>query len=417
MKNLCSKCGKPGEFKLRSRSRQCKKCERAYQQGYALRTRDKRLARRRSKREQARKDREKLQCSTVKTCSKCGEPGEFRVGSRQCLACRKTVWRVQNEKAKEYQKSYRKAKAPGLKEDRKLLRQARLAEKESKYEFFDSWSSDSAYALGLIFTDGCIQLNKGRGNSRFWYISIGLTDREVIEWLHFAWNSPRKIYEINKGPNTKLQYQTGVSSVHMGERLIQLGIIPKKSKIPCRLPEVPAEFRIPFIRGLIDGDGSIHLIKSRKSPGGVILRVSFVDAWNEVVQDLANILRDIGVTPRVTLKTATRVAVLRVQGEQAEKLCLLLYSDSSFCMLRKRAVWESYFRIRQKYGGLVKDHFKPKRIKPEYSWASELGTASDRDLAKKIGLSFSRIGQVRNSLGIAPYVPSPKNPPIALGIV
>lgn len=272
--------------------------------------------------------------------------------------------------------------------------------------FFDLWSDDSAYALGLIFTDGNIYKKVSR---RTWVIQFSVTDREVVEWLHAVWGSPCKIYKESNGVY-KSRYKTMVSSNYMGERLIELGVIPRKSKVPCCLPKVPVEFRVPFIRGLIDGDGSISLPKSKGSVGGVDLRVSFADAWTEVVQDLSSILTGIGVSSHTYEKgrfkgSNNSVATLVIVGEQAEKLCSILYSDSSFCMTRKRKVWEAYKKIREEMGGLIVEHRKQNR-----PWFNLLGTYSDSYLSRKFGLDKSKIGKIRRSKGI-PVCTKPKQTP------
>ena len=225
-----------------------------------------------------------------KLCSKCRKPGEFRKGYNQCKECTK---------------DYRAAIG-------KSVQLEKLAAEVSRYNLFDSWSDASAYALGLIFTDG----NIIRHSSKCIITRFSSTDKDVIEWLHINWRSSHGISKQSRG-NHKVIYTTGVNSTHMGERLIQLGVIPRKSRIPCRLPKVPTEFQIPFIRGLIDGDGCVYLAEDKGGVGGVRLLVSFTDAWEEVVQDLADILIGLELTPHVYKKDTSGAAHLRLNGKEA----------------------------------------------------------------------------------------------------
>jgi len=92
----------------------------------------------------------------MKTCTKC--IAEFDYGSRRdgrvnwCLSCSRGYDR--NRKNLTYVR-----KTEGTSQERSGVR----------HDFFDSWSDESAYALGLLFTDGCIQK---RGNS--WAVSFYL---------------------------------------------------------------------------------------------------------------------------------------------------------------------------------------------------------------------------------------------------
>jgi len=283
-------------------------------------------------------------------CSTCGKTGKFKDGRRQCLACYYRVRRIWNRNHKDKIRKWGTAR----------------------------WG-------------------------KYFCVSFVNTDKKLVEWLHTTWKTATRINESLRGSN-KTVYRTSVHSKHMCEKLIQLGIFPRKSKVPCRLPKVPTEFQVPFIRGLIDGDGSVNLTRN-KGVGGVVLRVSFVDAWNEVIQDLAEILRSRGINPLVYEKEriSHSVAQLLAQGKQAEKLCLLLYSDSSFCIDHKRKVWESYLGIRQEYGGLVMDHihYSQKKQRP---WLDSLGTCPDNEVARKFNLSYAWVAKVRRSLGIPAHI-------------
>jgi hypothetical protein len=137
----------------------------------------------------------------------------------------------------------------------------------------------------------------------------------------------------------------------MGDRLIELGVIPAKSKIPCHLPIVPKEFRVPFLRGLIDGDGSVSMHRNKGSIGGKSLGVSFVDVWDMVCLEYQELLKTVGVMSSL-YKSSRKIPEVVASGRQAEKLCSLIYSGHPRHP-RKFSVWSEYRAMRQDSGGLI----------------------------------------------------------------
>lgn len=266
------------------------------------------------------------------------------------------------------------------------------------HQVFDSWSQDMAYALGLMFTDGCVHEKLS---------SVDFTNTDKA--MHQYWKSNRSIFKRRRTNSetqtqSKLQYTTGVTSAHMVQRLIQLGVLPRKSKMECPLPKVPEDYLLSFVLGLLDGDGSIQLAKVRKCVGGVNLRVTFVTAWTEVAEEFSRLLGLLQIRARTTPRNgASGTAESRVTGREAEKLCALLYDNSSRGMLRKRRCWQRYFKLRHEYGGLILDAPIQKRRTVSYPWAGQLGNLPDTQLALEVGLSKSRIGQIRADLGISPF--------------
>lgn len=108
--------------------------------------------------------------------------------------------------------------------------------------FFDEWSSDMAYVLGFILTDGNVS-----GNT----LSIAQKEIEPL-------NAIAALLETDSKP-----YKSGnihVLSIYrksIVESLERLGISEKKS-LTVELPEVPDEYLAHFMRGVIDGDGWVH---------------------------------------------------------------------------------------------------------------------------------------------------------------
>lgn len=113
-------------------------------------------------------------------------------------------------------------------------------------DFFASWSTEMAYVLGFILTDGCVV-----GNS----FSIAQKDKAILERINDAMNSNYPIKGRKNG--SSYLYTLNVSRKKMVEDLSALGITEKKS-LTVDFPPVPTEYLPHFIRGVIDGDGWVQ---------------------------------------------------------------------------------------------------------------------------------------------------------------
>lgn len=119
-----------------------------------------------------------------------------------------------------------------------------------------SWTNHLAYAVGLITTDG----NLSKDNR---HISLTSTDLQLLNVFKSCLNKTNKITpnpagEISKKPGYRIQF----SDVTFYDFLIEIGIFPNKSLTlgPLRIPKI--YFR-DFLRGHLDGDGSIIYYKDR----------------------------------------------------------------------------------------------------------------------------------------------------------
>ena len=126
--------------------------------------------------------------------------------------------------------------------------------------YFDCIDSDEkAYIIGLLMTDGNIT-----GNN----ISISLqeSDKDVLDKINKLVGSDRPLHYIEMNDKNKKwenQYKLSITNKHMANRLKELGIIENKSltlNYPCWLP---GSLFPSFLRGVIDGDGTISKERCR----------------------------------------------------------------------------------------------------------------------------------------------------------
>jgi len=181
--------------------------------------------------------------------------------------------------------------------------------------FFNNWTPEMAYVLGVLATDGCVSRNR---------FSLTSTDLELVEKVRSLMVSDHPIGVVSpKGWARKVQYVLNVSSTKLAKRLTDLGIGPAKS-LTLRFPEMPQDCVRHFLRGCWDGDGSFYF-ESRTSMQGedkgsketiTTFRASLVSGSKRFAEGIIAKINDAGIRPRRALKpvvVGSRGGVRRVK--------------------------------------------------------------------------------------------------------
>ncbi|WP_426350099.1 hypothetical protein ACPWSR_02385 [Alloiococcus sp. CFN-8] len=118
-------------------------------------------------------------------------------------------------------------------------------------------TEEKAYFLGWLMADGNISIINNQYSIK---IHIALRDRELIDKFIEAIGSKNKT-KIKDG--THPSYYISLTSRHMCEALINLGVMPNKTgkeKFPIAIPD---NLKRHFIRGVFDGDGITNITRAR----------------------------------------------------------------------------------------------------------------------------------------------------------
>ena len=113
--------------------------------------------------------------------------------------------------------------------------------------FFRRWTSEMAYILGFILTDGNISRNS---------IAIAQKDADILEDIRDVMGATYPIKKRSNNGDSYL-YTLTINRKSMVEDLENLGISENKS-LTVEMPNVPEEYMPDFIRGVIDGDGWVQ---------------------------------------------------------------------------------------------------------------------------------------------------------------
>lgn len=132
------------------------------------------------------------------------------------------------------------------------------------------WTSNVAYALGLLATDGCLSSN-GR--------HIDLTSKDVEQLENF-----KKCFELSapisykkSGYTGKLTTRIQFSDVSLYRFLESVGFTPAKTKTMGTL-SVPDVYFFDFLRGHHDGDGCFYSYWDPRWKASFMFYLTFVSA-------------------------------------------------------------------------------------------------------------------------------------------
>lgn len=283
-------------------------------------------------------------------------PTTGRTECRRCLALRNHDYRQRKAAAEGRElrgPNRRIADSEPMSERTRYRRRAERGETQPVFRypwndrFFDQWSDPMAWVLGLIWSDG--YLNRSNG------VEVCSKDSVLIELIEGLIEQPGGMRPKNGGAHLRIFF----SSPHAATRLRSLGLTTSKSFTigwPVGLPE---EYEGAFVRGLIDGDGSV--LEQHARPGQQVtdLAVSFNSASPALVDSVLAWFRrhdlraGMGRNRSVFRLTITHQESLR-------RLHGLLYPDENACCLfRKRIPYDAWMETpRARPGRPSRDHHR-----------------------------------------------------------
>lgn len=112
------------------------------------------------------------------------------------------------------------------------------------------WSSEIAYAVGLITADGCLSSDRR-------HIDFTSKDKQLIYTFKKCLGLKNKIGSKTSGFSNKKCSRIQFGDIVFYKWLLGIGLTPNKSKTINKL-KIPNEYFFDFFRGYFDGDGSSY---------------------------------------------------------------------------------------------------------------------------------------------------------------
>ena len=193
-------------------------------------------------------------------------------------------------------------------------------------KFFDRLNEDSAYTLGYIFTDGNVSWNPKKS---YWALTITASekDKDHLEKI-------RKLISNTKpllySKDTK-SYRLNISNKVLCKKLMRLGVVPKKSLI-IKFPNLPKKHLRHFIRGIVDGDGSVRYVNRKRSP---YFEIRIFSGSPKFLKNLTGQIRKkLKITSKVR-KVHGNTYSVRYTCSKAKKIADWIYKDANLFLNRK----------------------------------------------------------------------------------
>jgi len=191
--------------------------------------------------------------------------------------------------------------------------------------FFKTWTPDMAYVLGYWFADGNMYFQEGSGG---YFVSIGSKDVAHLEAIHGIIGAG----SLRQKARSDV-YELVICRKEVFDDLLHLGGTERKS-LTLSWPFVPDELLADFVRGYIDGDGSLDW-KETQPRITALGSKSFLPGMAEAMKMATGI-----AVPLCHRHGALgRIGRMFWYGLHAKCLAIWLYhNNQGLCLERKRAI-------------------------------------------------------------------------------
>ena len=192
------------------------------------------------------------------------------------------------------------------------------------HTFFDTWSSEMAYILGFIITDGCIS-----DNNRLSF-GVSIKDKYILDYISYKLTENKLVTIHNEIMRNKhhLIARLKFTSKYMANKLKDFYVVPRKTGKEI-LPQCPDEFKGDLLRGIFDGDGCVHISNKTYK----YLRVFICSASQSFLETIkVNLGMNMG-----HINKATNIYRWNInKKDDIIKIRNLMYINKGFCLERKK---------------------------------------------------------------------------------
>lgn len=195
------------------------------------------------------------------------------------------------------------------------------------------WSSNFAYAIGLLVSDGSLSIN-GR--------HIVFTSRDIEQLENFTRALNIKGIAIGYTKCGEKYGDKRVARVQFGDVLfyqflLDIGLMPNKSKIIGAV-KVPEEYFFDFLRGSFDGDGCTYSYFDPRWKSSFMFYTTFVSASRVHILWLQDEIHSrLNITGHITGNSNRGAYQLKYAKADSLNLLRQMYSGKNLlCLGRKR---------------------------------------------------------------------------------
>lgn len=209
-------------------------------------------------------------------------------------------------------------------------------------------TEEKAYFLGLIYSDGNVREHNG---GYFLSIELKREDKYILEKLASELKCGNKIYDRDRVTNFAEGHTsnfTSCNSKKLYDDLARFNIVPNKSHTTTSFTNIekymPNNLIKHFLRGLIDGDGTISK-RYTTNQNSISIYQNEIEFCNEFDRLLKKSMNDYNLYENIIMNKNTGVYNLRYRRiNDVKKICNFLYNGSKIYLKRKYQLAELYFQ-------------------------------------------------------------------------
>lgn len=200
------------------------------------------------------------------------------------------------------------------------------------------WSSNFAYAIGLLVTDGNLSKD-GR--------HLDFTSKDIDQLKNFM-----KCLGIKVKIGTKVSGFTGKKTTHIQfgdvnlyKFLLTIGIGPNKTKTIAKL-KIPQKYFFDFLRGHFDGDGTFYSYWDPRWHSSFMFYTEFISASKKHLEWIRDEnFKILKIKGHITNGGKSTLQLKYAKKESLKLLAKMYYSNKIICLNRKRKKVEKALKI------------------------------------------------------------------------
>lgn len=202
---------------------------------------------------------------------------------------------------------------------------------ENYFDIIDS--TNKAYILGLLYSDGCNYPPQHRVK-----LELQERDKDILDKINIEIQSdkPLSFNNLNsKNPNWQNTYRLDITNKHISDKLVDLGLVQNKSLI-LEFPRfLDKSMYGPFLRGYLDGDGHIEWGNTR------FVTIVSTQQFCEHVKSFCENDLNIKCSICNTANKDSNTKLLYIHGKQRIKQFLdFIYKDAALYLERKYNIYQ-----------------------------------------------------------------------------
>lgn len=210
-------------------------------------------------------------------------------------------------------------------------------------DFFENWSPEVAYIVGVIAADGGVYINKLHNKHD---LEITSVDVDWLDKIRKVMKAEYQLYKrVYKGKNGKclLVYRLRIGSKKLVNDLLKIGITPRKS-LTLRFPTIPEHYLSHFVRGYFDGDGDMWTCVRKNH---FFMQLSFCGSRDFLIALNQIIKNKVGCAAK-NINRMENIFRLRYNTREAEAVLCWMYHGATLYLPRKYQKASNFLNARKR---------------------------------------------------------------------